>query len=149
MITNVKAVTVFNGRTEKETRRKQYIPTVIYGVSYVEAKGSTVTNNGVWSDDVQYKIRIPLSAVVQDGREFIPELSYEKLNQDEDAKYWTISKGDLVVRGEYSGESILLYEDEIAKYAQGQGMELIRVKEYADNTSGGSQYLKHWRIGGK
>lgn len=149
MITNVDAVTVFNGRTDKATRRKIYIPTVIRGVSYVEGKGSKVADNGVWSDDVQYKIRVPLIAVVQDNREYMRDLNYAKLDNGEAAKYWTIQKGDLVVRGEYAGDNPLLGEDEISAYAKEQGLDLIRVTEYADDTSGGSLYTRHWRIGGK
>lgn len=149
MITNVDAVTVFNGRTDKATRRKIYIPTVIRGVSYVEGKGSKVADNGVWSDDVQYKIRVPLIAVVQDNREYMRDLNYAKLDNGEAAKYWTIQKGDLVVRGEYAGDSPLLGEDEISAYAKEQGLDLIHVTEYADDTSGGSLYTRHWRIGGK
>jgi hypothetical protein len=149
MITNVDAVTVFNGRTDKQTRRKAYIPTVIRGVSYVEGKGSKVADNGVWSDDVQYKIRVPLIAVVQDKREYMRDLNYAKLDNEEAAKYWTIQKGDLVVRGEYAGDSSLLYEDELTAYAKEQGLDLIHVTEYADDTDGGSLYSRHWRIGGK
>ena len=149
MITNVDAVTVFNGRTDKATRRKIYIPTVIRGVSYVEGKESKVADNGVWSDDVQYKIRVPLIAVVQDNREYMRDLNYAKLDNEEAAKYWTIQKGDLVVRGEYAGDSPLLYEDELTAYAKEQGLDLIHVTEYADDTSGGSLYTRHWRIGGK
>ncbi len=149
MITNVDAVTVFNGRTDKATRRKIYIPTVIRGVSYVEGKGSKVADNGVWSDDVQYKIRVPLIAAVQDNREYMRDLNYAKLDNEEAAKYWTIQKGDLVVRGEYAGDSPLLGEDEISAYSKEQGLDLIRVTEYADDTSGGSLYTRHWRIGGK
>lgn len=149
MITNVDAVTVFNGRTDKATRRKIYIPTVIRGVSYVEGKGSKVADNGVWSDDVQYKIRVPLIAVVQDNREYMRDLNYAKLDNEEAAKYWTIQKGDLVVRGEYAGDSPLLYEDELTAYAKEQGLDLIHVTEYADDTDGGSLYSRHWRIGGK
>jgi len=149
MITNADAVTVFNGRTDKATRRKIYIPTVIRGVSYVEGKGSKVADNGVWSDDVQYKIRVPLIAVVQDNREYMRDLNYAKLDNEEAAKYWTIQKGDLVVRGEYAGDSPLLGEDEISAYAKEQGLDLIHVTEYADDTSGGSLYTRHWRIGGK
>ena len=149
MITNVDAVTVFNGRTDKATRRKIYIPTVIRGVSYVEGKGSKVADNGVWSDDVQYKIRVPLIAVVQDNREYMRDLNYAKLDNEEAAKYWTIQKGDLVVRGEYAGDSPLLGEDEISAYAKEQGLDLIHVTEYADDTSGGRLYTRHWRIGGK
>ena len=149
MITNVDTMTVFNGRTDKATRRKIYIPTVIRGVSYVEGKGSKVADNGVWSDDVQYKIRVPLIAVVQDNREYMRDLNYAKLDNEEAAKYWTIQKGDLVVRGEYAGDSPLLGEDEISAYAKEQGLDLIHVTEYADDTSGGSLYTRHWRIGGK
>ena len=149
MVTNVDAVTVFNGRTDKAIRRKIYIPTVIKGVSYVEGKGSKVVDNGVWSDDVQYKIRVPLIAVVQDNREYIRDLNYAKLDNEEAAKYWTVQKGDLVVWGEYAGDTLLLCEDEISAYAKEQGLDPIHVTEYADDTSGGSLYTRHWRIGGK
>lgn len=149
MITNVDVVTVFNGRTDKEKRRKIYIPTVIKDVSYVEGKGSKVADNGVWSDDVQYKIRVPLIAVVQDNRGYMRDLNYAKLDNEEAAKYWTIQKGDLVVRGEYAGDSPLLYEDELTAYAKENGLDLIHVTEYADDTDGGSLYSRHWRIGGK
>ncbi len=149
MITNVDAVTVFNGRTDKAARRKVFIPTVIRGVSYVEAKGATVTDNGVWSSDVQYKIRIPLGAKIQDGRTYLPCPEYEKLEDKEALKHWTIRKEDLVIRGAYAGEATKLYEDELAAYAKEQGLDLIHVTEYADNTLGGSLYTRHWRIGGK
>ena len=149
MITNVDVVTVFNGRADKEKRRKIYIPTVIKDVSYVEGKGSKVADNGVWSDDVQYKIRVPLIAVVQDNRGYMRDLNYAKLDNEEAAKYWTIQKGDLVVRGEYAGDSPLLYEDELTAYAKENGLDLIHVTEYADDTDGGSLYSRHWRIGGK
>lgn len=149
MITNVDAVTIFNGRTEKDTHRKIFIPTVINGVSYVEGKGSKVADNGVWSDDVQYKIRVPLIAVVQNGREYVRDLNYAALDNESAAKYWTIQKGDLVVKSEYAGESSLLHEDDIITYAKEQGLDLIHVTEYADDTDGGSMYTRHWRIGGK
>lgn len=149
MITNADAVTVFNGRTDKAARKKIYIPTVIRGVSYVEGKGSKVADNGVWSDDVQYKIRVPLIAVVQDDREYMRNLNYAKLDNEEAENCWTIQKGDLVVRGEYAGDNSLLCEDEISAYAKEQGLDLIRITEYADDTSGGSLHTRHWRIGGK
>ncbi len=149
MITNVDAITVYNGRNDKETRRKKYIPTIIRNVFYAEAKGTTVTDNGVWGDDIQYKIRIPITSIIQDGRTFLPDLKYAKLDDGEALKYWTITKEDFIVREAYTGGSSSLYEDELMKHIQEQGLDPIRVKEYADNTSGGSQYLKHWRIGGK
>lgn len=149
MVTNVDAVTVFNGRTDKKERRKIFLPTVIQGVSYVEAKGAVVTDNGVWSSDVQYKIRIPWGAKIQDGRIYLPCLKYEKLEDEEALKHWTIRKEDLVIQGAYDGEERKLFEDELAAYAKEQGLDLIRITEYADNTLGGSIYTRHWRIGGK
>lgn len=149
MITNVDAVTIFNSRLDKETRRKVYIPTVIKGVSMVESKGSEVANNGVWSAEVQYKIRIPQEAEIQDGRAYIPAMKYAKLENGKITGFWTISKGDLVIQEEYLGENSMLYEEEVTRYAQEQGADLIHVTEYADDTSGGSRYMRHWRIGGR
>lgn len=130
-------------------RRKVFIPTVIRGVAYAEAKGSTVADNGVWSSDVQYKIRIPLTAKVQDGRTYLPCLKYGELDNEAAADHWTVRKEDMIIPGEYAGEKALLYEDEIAAYAMEQGADMIRITEYADNTTGGSLYTRHWRIGGR
>ena len=149
MITNVDVVTVFNSRTDSKERRKKYVPTVIYGVSYMEAKGTTVSSGGVWSNDVQYKIRIPLISKVRDGRSYLPCRSYAAIEDDEALQHWTINKGDFVIKGEYGGEAIPLYEDALVAYAKEHELDLIRVTEYADNTLGGSAYTKHWRIGGK
>lgn len=149
MVTNVDAVTVFNGRTDKAERRKAYIPTVIYGASYVEAKGSNVADNGVWSADVQYKIRIPMAARVQDDRTYLPEQQYAKLEPEGALGHWTVSKGDFIIRGGYAGEKQQLYEDELQAYARESCAELIHITEYADDTAGGSMYMRHWRIGGK
>ena len=79
----------------------------------------------------------------------MPDLNYAKLDNEEAEGHWTIQKGDLIICGEYAGEKSLLYEDELTVYAKEQGKNLIRITEYADNTSGGSLYLSHWRIGGK
>ncbi len=149
MLTNAEVITVFNARTDKESRRKIYVPTVIRGVSYTEAKGTTVTNNGVWSGDVQYKIRIPLNAEIQDKRSYLDCKQYEKLDSEGVWEYWTIAKADLVIREAYTGAPSGLYEDELTAYVQERGIDLIRITEYADNTFGGSIYLRHWRIGGK
>lgn len=149
MLTNIKAVTVFNSRLEVKSRRKVFIPTVIHDVSYTEAKGSTVADNGVWSSDVQYKIRIPFLSEVQDRRSYISEMQYAGMDDETAKKYWSIGKGDIILRGEYAGEEQMLFEDEIIRYAKEHGLSLIRITEYADDTDGGSLYTKHWRVGGK
>ncbi|MCI8357074.1 MAG: hypothetical protein HFI51_02835 [Lachnospiraceae bacterium] len=122
---------------------------MIYGVSYAEAKGSTVTNNGVWSGGVQYKIRVPITAEIQFGRAFITDIVYAGLDDGEAVKHWTVCKSDLIIRGEYADKGTPVYEDELIKYAKENELDLIHVTEYANNTCGGSRYMQHWRIGGK
>lgn len=151
MITNVAAVTIYNARLDAETRRSKYIPTVIRGVSYVEAKGATVNGNGVWSDAVQYKIRVPAGAEVQDGRTYLPGLEYAKLDDEAARRHWTIQKKDLMVLGAVTepAGSPAVFEDTLDNYAREHSLNLIHVTEYADDTMGGSRYTKHWRIGGQ
>ena len=164
MITNT-SITIFNGRMDKEERRMKYFPTVIRGVSYQEAKGATIASNGVWGENVNYKIRIPLvgsdiqdkrlympcleylvGSDIQDKRLYMPCLEYAKLEDGEAPAYWTIKKGDLIVRGEHPGDP--MYEDALNVYARENSLDLIHVTEYADNTIGGSLYVRHYRIGG-
>ena len=148
MTVNMGAVTVFNGRTDKKERRKMFVPTVVRGVSYVESKGSAVADNGVWSADVQYKRRVPVSAAVQANRAYLPEQRYAGLETEDALGYWTISRGDYVILGEHAMEDVM-YEDRLQAYAREKCLDLIRITEYADNTFGGSPYTRHWRIGGK
>lgn len=146
MITNA-TITIFNGRTDKGERRTKYFPTVIRGVSYQEAKGATIASNGVWGENVNYKIRILLvGSDIQDRRLYVPCLEYAKLEDTEAAAHWTIKKGDLIVRGEYSGDP--MFEDALNAYMRENALDLIHVTEYADNTTGGSPYVRHYRIGG-
>ena len=149
MITNVDTLTIFNHRMNKTERRNGFIPTVIRGVSYVEAKGAIVASDGVWGDNVNYKIRIPLIAAIQDGRTYLPELEYAKLTDEEAIQHWTISKTDLIIRGEYDGESSNLFEDTLNTWAKENAHDLIRITEDADDTHGGSLYMRHFRIGGQ
>ena len=90
-----------------------------------------------------------MNASVQDDREYMRDLNYAKLDNEEAAKYWTVQKGDMIVPGKYAGETSLLYEDEITVWAKEQGLDLIKITEHADNTTGGSLYTRHLRIGGK
>lgn len=146
MITNAN-ITIFNGRIDKGERRTKYFPTVIKGVSYQEAKGATIAGNGVWSEDVNYKIRIPLMGSDIQGKQlYMPCLEYAKLEDAEAAAHWTIKKGDLIVRGEYLGKP--MFEDALNAYMRENAFDLIHVTEYADNTIGGSPYMRHYRIGG-
>lgn len=144
MITNVD-ITVFNARYQAETRSKVFVPTVIRYASLLVSDGVN-TNDGIWTDQAVYKIRIPLyGAEIQDGLKYLPELVYQDAGG---ADAWTIQKGDLVVIGTYSGDASLLTREEVAAWAMLHYMKIITVTEYADNTIRGCKATKHWRIGG-
>lgn len=124
------------------------MPTLIHHVSYVEAKGSNV-NNGVWSNTMQYKLRIPIMAVVQDNRIYLPQSHYINLTDEEIQNYWTIQLGDLIIKTQNQIKKSPTYEDELITFIKHQGLTIIKITDFADNTSGNNLYTKHWRIGGK
>lgn len=138
-------ITIFNGRYQKDTRTEAYVPTTIRNVSLLVSDGVN-TNDGVWTDQATYKIRIPfIGAEVQDGREYEFEELY-RASDDPDA--WTIRKGDYIVTGLYDGDKTLLTKAELDAWAKSKGLKLVSITEYADNTIRGCDATKHWRIGG-
>lgn len=144
MITNVD-ITIFNACYEAQTRSKVFVPTVIRYVSLLVSDGVN-TNDGIWTDQAVYKIRIPLyGSEIQNSRKYLPELQYQDAGGSD---AWTIQKGDLVVIGQYSGEAFSLPREEVAAWAIAHCMKIITVTEYADNTIRGCKATKHWRIGG-
>lgn len=106
-------------------------------------------------------IRIPATATVEAGKQYISEEKYKKLSDEEAERYWTIQKGAYIVRGQYvvAGQwlfdtfsfrqGIILKEtiEELAKLRQ-HDEDFVTVTEYADNTIRGTDRTKHWRIGG-
>lgn len=106
-------------------------------------------------------IRIPATATVEAGKQYISEEKYKKLSDEEAERYWTIQKGAYIVRGQYvvAGQwlfdtfsfrqGIILKEtiEELAKLRQ-HDEDFVTVTEYADNTIRGTNRTKHWRIWG-
>ena len=137
------AVTVFNARPGAD-RREVFRPTVISGASYQEARGAS-SSKGIHSENLSFKLRIPVTAKVQDDRSYISEAAYRTLSDDDVGKYWTLRKGDYVIAGKYEAGELTKQElDALVK----DGLALICISEYADNTLRGSNAVKHWRIGG-
>lgn len=125
-----------------------------------EAKGSrcrTPTRKGT----AQYTIRIPVTATVEGGKQYISEEKYKKLSDEEAERYWTIQKNAYIMRGEYvvAGQwlfdtfsfrsGVILKEaiEDLAKLRK-HDEDFITITEYADNTIRGTDRTKHWRIGG-
>lgn len=146
MLTNAD-ITIFNSRLNTAERREEYIPTVIRGVSFHESVGSTVSSSGAWSDAMQFRIRIPEGAAVQDGRTYLPEREYAALDDTAAVQHWTLKRGDMLMRAVYDSAGAIS-QAEVAAAAEATGTALISIVEYADDTSRGATGSRHWRVGG-
>jgi len=145
MTVNVQ-VTVFNRRPGAD-RRDSYFPTQLSGASYLEARSSG-SSAGVRSEAISYKLRIPASVTAEDGRTYVSEAAYKLLSNEEAAAHWTIQKGDVLLTQGLPGLDPM-DEPALQKLALESCCDVIRVKEYADNTLRGSDAVRHWRIGGE
>lgn len=140
-------ITVFNGRTDKANRREVFAPTRIFMASYMEARGSS-HSKGVSGEAIQFKLRIPLDAPVQDDRTFVNEATYKALSDEEAANHWTLRKGDYILVAHSDRVPETITQPELDALARELRADLIRITEYADNTVRGTDAVKHWRIGG-
>lgn len=139
------AVTIFNARVGSD-RREVFYPTVLDGASY-QATKTTSSSQGIHTESLSYKLRIPADATVQDGRTYVSETVFRSLSDANALQHWTLQAGDCIILGEYP-EAKPMPLRELSAFATQAGADLIHVKEYADNTLRGSDAVKHWRIGG-
>lgn len=131
-------VTIFNLRIGAD-RREKLCATRIMGVSWYGSKGETVSDTDR-RDKAKCVIRIPYTATVEGGKQYISEEEYKKLSDEDVEKYWTIQKNAYIMRGTYEGE----IPDNPLKSVE----NLVTITEFADNTIRGTNRTKHWRIGG-
>lgn len=131
-------VTIFNLRSGAD-RREKFYATRIMGVSWYGTKGETVSDTDR-KDKAKCVIRIPATATVEAGKQYISEEKYKKLSDEDVEKYWTIQKNAYIMRGTYEGE----IPDNPLKSIE----NLVTITEFADNTIRGTNRTKHWRIGG-
>lgn len=130
--------TIFNIRIGAD-RREKFYATRIMGVSWYGTKGETVSDTDR-KDKAKCVIRIPATATVEAGKQYISEEKYKKLSDEDVEKYWTIQKNAYIMRGTYEGE----ISDNPLKSIE----NLVTITEFADNTIRGTNRTKHWRIGG-
>ena len=131
-------VTIFNLRIGAD-RREKFYATRILGVSWYGSKGQVVSDT-VRKGTAQCVIRIPYTAIVEGGKQYISEEEYKKLSDEDAERYWTIQKNAYIVRGQ-------LEVEDLAKLRQ-HDEDFVTITEYADNTLRGTDRTKHWRVGG-
>lgn len=152
-------VTIFNLRIGAD-RREKFYATRILGVSWYGSKGQVVSDT-VRKGIAQCVIRIPYTAIVEGGKQYISEEEYKKLSDEEAERYWTIQKNAYIVRGQLEvadqwvfdtfsfQHRVILKEtiEDLAKLRQ-HDEDFVTITEYADNTLRGTDRTKHWRVGG-
>ena len=141
------AITVFNGRVDKATRREVFVPTRISFASYLEARGSS-RSKGVTTEAISFKLRIPKASTIQDNRTYVNEDAYKALADDESPNFWTLRKGDYILTAQKDDLQETIRPPGVDALAKEIHADLMLVVEYADNTVRGSEAVKHWRIGG-
>lgn len=137
-------ITVYNKRIGAD-RRDVYVPTRISAASYAESRGSIHKARDT-EETLDYMLRVPVTARIQDGRKYVPEDVYKRA--DDVTGMWTLSQLDLVTIGE---PVVTEPETEraVRESAAAAGKDVITIAEYADNTLRGSRAVQHWRIGGR
>lgn len=134
-------ITIFNRRYVKEDRTEKYVATRIRGVSFYGKRSSSSSGTEMTTDDT-YTIRIPVSADME-GKEYVEEISYKGMTDEEAALFWTLQKGAFIVRG--ISDTDTMTERELCETYP----DVVIITDYTDNRDRCSDAMKHWRVGGK
>lgn len=140
MITNAD-ITIFNKRYVKEERTEKFVATRIRGVSLFSRTGASFGNQNFSQSDT-HTIRIPADADM-DGKQYIEQKAFTELRDEDVAGFWTLQIGAIIVP--CLADADTASETELKQ----QYSDVITVKNYTDNRSRGSCWMKHWRVGGE
>lgn len=138
MITNAD-ITIFNKRYDSEDRTEYFVPTVIKRVSLFHRKTSS-SSTGNQEKGMDAVIRIPLDA--RTDKKYTEAAAYRAMTDV--SSVWTVQIGDFIVPKVVSMTEPVT-DAEIAR----DYTDIITVREFTDNTTRGSRYVRHWRIGGQ
>lgn len=136
-------VTVYNQYKDPQTKLIKWYRTVIPKCFWRYTEEKFIVNGTVVNANVTV-CRIPK----QDN--YVERYLWEKLSNDEMANYFTLSIGDMIVKGEVSDDideytSGKRSNDFLTKYKRLQGCTLISM--VADNTEGGRD-TEHYLVKG-
>lgn len=113
-----------------------YLPTVLSGVLYVTSRSSARSTTGSDNKD-DIKCTIPFSVKVD--KPFISRLDFDKLSDEEKAKYWTLTKEDIIVKDIISNSQLSLKTIN-SNYSEKMVVSFVDTLDF-----GG---LRHWQVGG-
>ena len=127
-------VTILNKVSANDT--VYYIPTRLVGVLYGTSRSSSPSTTGKDNKD-DVTCTIPFK--VRSTKPYASKGIYKRFTEIEKHSFWTLDKGDIIVKGE-------VYEDELSLntinelYEEKMIISSVAVHDYGA--------LKHWLIGG-
>lgn len=131
-------ITVFNARVDPDVGGNVWVPTVIQGVSWYATDASTVdASKGGLVAANKATIRIPVEADAG-GKAYADPVSYA--NAEDVSRLWTLKGGDIVVKGEVTGDGWTPAKLKAA------WADCVTVLGVTDNRR--APRAKHWRITG-
>lgn len=113
-----------------------YLPTVLSGVLYVTSRSSSRSTTGFDNKD-DIKCTIPFGVKVD--KPFISRLDFDKLSDEEKAKYWTLTKEDIVVKD-------IIFNSQLSLKTINSNYSEKMVVSFVDTLDFGG--LRHWQVGG-
>lgn len=138
-------MTLFNSIYNPETERTEYIRTYLYDIDWQGEQAVTVGDKGLLSAD-KITCFIPFTANTED-KKYISPGEFNKLDIKEANKFYTLKKGDFIVKD--------VVDFELSSYERGkQFKDLERLYTVGTIVSVikndfGSEYLQHWEVGAK
>ena len=128
-----------------DDRREIFLPTVIHDVCWYSSR--SLDGNGAASGS--FAVRVPYKALIEGWKTYTPEREYALASKDEKKHLWTLQKNCYVMifRQGVIENKTEISPDEVLELSKKYD-EFFTVTEYADNTTRGTDTVKHWRIGG-
>lgn len=133
-------ITIFNKRYVSKERTEKFVATQIKGVSFYSRKGTSSEKQEKDVNDI-YTIRIPYNADTS-KKTYAEQIEYSDMDEETYPAYWTIQRGDIIVRG--LSDLKTATETELKQ----RYSDVVIVTNFTDNRSRCSDFMKHWRIGG-
>lgn len=138
-------MTLFNSIYNPETDRTEYIRTYLYDIDWQGEQAVTVGDKGLLSAD-KITCFIPFTVNTKD-KKYISPGEFKKLDIEVAKKFYTLKKGDFIVKD--------VVDFELSSYERGkQFKDLERLYTVGTIVSVitndfGSEYLQHWEVGAK
>lgn len=138
-------MTLFNSIYNPETERTEYIRTYLYDIDWQGEQAVTVGDKGLLSAD-KITCFIPFTVNTKD-KKYISPGEFKKLDIEVAKKFYTLKKGDFIVKD--------VVDFELSSYERGkQFKDLERLYTVGTIVSVitndfGSEYLQHWEVGAK